>query len=138
MVDGKRILVIDDNDMIRDMMCTILVDAGYRVVAAANGKEGLDALAAQPIDLILTDILMPEKEGIETIIEVRKIRPDMKIVAISGGGRVHNFDPLVIAGKIGADVTLAKPFEPEDLLAVVDAAFAGAPGGGRVAGQATR
>jgi len=138
MGEKKRILVIDDEAMIRDMISAILTDAGYQVIVAANGAEGLEALESQAVDLIMTDILMPEKEGIETILEVRKTRPGMKIMAISGGGRVHNFDPLSIAGKIGADATLAKPFEPEQLLAAVENAIAGTRGIGPVAKRVTQ
>jgi len=119
MIDGKRVLVIDDEDMIRDIIKTVLSEAGYQVAGAANGMEGLKILGSQPVDLIITDILMPEKEGIATIIEARKSHPNIKIIAISGGGRAHHFHPLKIAGKIGADMTLPKPFEPEELLAVV-------------------
>jgi CheY-like chemotaxis protein len=119
MVDRKRILVIDDEDMIREIIVTVLSEAGYQVAGATNGFEGLQILKSQPVDLIITDILMPEKEGIETIIEVRKSRPNIQIIAISGGGRAHHLHPLKIAGKIGADMTLSKPFEPEELLSVV-------------------
>jgi DNA-binding response OmpR family regulator len=123
MINRKRVLVIDDEDMIREIIKTVLTEAGYQVAGAANGAEGLKLLESQPVDLIITDILMPEKEGIETIIETRKSHPNIKIVAISGGGRAHNFHPLKIASKIGADMTLPKPFEPDELLAVVKKVF---------------
>ena len=123
MINRKRVLVIDDEDMIREIIKTVLTEAGYQVAGAANGAEGLKLLESQPVDLIITDILMPEKEGIETIIETRKSHPNIKIVAISGGGRARNFHPLKIASKIGVDMTLPKPFEPDELLAVVKKIF---------------
>jgi len=119
MTDGNRVLVIDDEEMIRNEIMAVLTQAGYEVSGAVNGAEGLKILASQPIDLVITDILMPDKEGIETIIGIRKARPQSHIVAISGGGRMQNLYPLGIAEKIGADATLAKPFEVEDLLQVV-------------------
>jgi len=124
MADKKHVLVIDDQDMIRDVIKNVLSQSGYTVVGAANGAAGLKVLEMQQVDLVITDILMPEMEGIETIIEVRKSHPEIKIMAISGGGRSQNFQPLRIAGKIGADITLAKPFEAEDLLSAVEKLFA--------------
>jgi DNA-binding NtrC family response regulator len=119
MTDKAHILVIDDDDMIRDGIRDILVRAGYLVTGAANGEQGLEALASQPFDVVITDILMPEKEGVETIIEIRKALPDTPIIAMSGGGRVKNMYPLKIATKIGATKSLAKPFDAKDLLKLV-------------------
>lgn len=116
---ASRILVIDDEEMIRDIVMSVLAHAGYEVFCAGNGNEGLEILKTQDVDLVVTDILMPEKEGIETIVEIRKSRPKIRIVAVSGGGRANNLHPLQIAGKIGADKTLPKPFEPDELLAMV-------------------
>jgi len=127
MANGKRVLVIDDEDMIRDVIKVILTDAGYQVIGAVNGEEGLRKLESQDFDLVITDILMPEKEGVETIIEIKKSRPQMRIIAISGGGRASNLYPLKIANKIGADGTLPKPFEPEDLLKLVHEVIAAPP-----------
>ena len=127
MADRTRILVIEDEDMVRDAVRDSLTGAGYEVSGAANGEEGLNVLKTRPIDLVITDILMPEKEGIETIIEIRKARSDIKILAISGGGRERNLHPLEMAGKIGADMTLAKPFEPERLLLAVRDLLSGTP-----------
>jgi DNA-binding NtrC family response regulator len=119
MADKAHILVIDDDDMIRDSIRDVLVRAGYRVTGAANGEQGLEALASQRFDAVITDILMPEKEGVETIIEIRKALPDTPIIAMSGGGRVKNLHPLKIATKIGANKSLAKPFDAKELLSLV-------------------
>lgn len=113
------ILLIDDDDLVRDMLRTTLVEAGHEVIGAKNGDEGLTVLEGQPVQLVITDILMPEKEGVETIIEIRKKQPNLAIVAISGGGRSKNFSPLKIARRAGANFVLPKPFEPDDLLDLV-------------------
>jgi len=114
-----RILLIDDEDMVRDLFRSILIDAGYEVVGAVDGSDGVRRIEREPFDLVLTDILMPEKEGVSTIVEIRQMCPKIKIIAISGGGRAANFMPLEIAKKAGANLTLAKPIEPEDLLQAV-------------------
>jgi CheY-like chemotaxis protein len=137
MAKTMQVLVIDDEDMIRDIIKAVLTDAGYQVAAAANGAEGLKRLHAQHFDLVITDILMPEKEGVETIIEIKKTRPETKIIAISGGGRANNLYPLKIAEKIGADKTLPKPFEPEELLKVVREVISAPPGQTQVRERAT-
>ncbi len=119
------ILVIDDEEMVRATLRLALEDAGHRVLEAGNGEEGLRLLEANSIDLTITDIIMPEKEGIETIIEIRRRRPEAKIIAISGGGRSQSIDFLRIAERLGAVHSLAKPFSPQMLLQLVDAAIAG-------------
>lgn len=119
MADKAHILVIDDEDLVRDSIRETLVRAGYRATCAANGADGLKMLAAESIDIVITDILMPEKEGVETIIEIKKSRPGTPIIAISGGGRCKNLDPLKIANRIGADRTLPKPLNSRDLLSMV-------------------
>ena len=119
MTETKRVLVIDDEDSVRAMVEAALSHAGYTVLCAENGAEGLKVLDSQKFDLVITDILMPEKEGVETIVEIRQKTPDLRIIAMSGGGRVHNMEPLKIAGGIGADVLLPKPFDRAKLLGVV-------------------
>ena len=114
-----RVLVIDDEDLVRETVRAILTAAGHEVSVATDGVHGLEVLKTQPFDLVISDILMPEKEGIQTILEVRETCPFIKIIGMSGGGRTKNFDPLRIAGKAGAHRTLAKPFLPEDLLNTV-------------------
>jgi CheY-like chemotaxis protein len=106
----ERILIIDDDPQILDMLGQILEREGYDIVKALNGKEG------NPVDLIITDIIMPEKDGIETIFELRKDFPDLKMIAISGGGRIEPEEYLFMAQKLGVQRTFAKPVARAELL----------------------
>ena len=115
-----RILVIDDEDLVRDTISRILRTGGHEVAEASDGRKGLALFSKNPADLVITDILMPEMEGIQTIGEFRKIAPRVKIIAISGGGRVGNKDYLTLARELGADAILSKPFRARELLAAVD------------------
>lgn len=111
-----RILVIDDDNDVRAMIGQTLEHAGYTVVLACDGNEGIKSFRADPTDIIITDIIMPEKEGIETIIELRRDFPDVKIIAISGGGRGGAGGYLSMAEKLGAQRSFAKPFSRVELL----------------------
>ncbi len=111
-----KILIIEDNALSQHTLRRILQSAGYDVVTADNGREGLAAFNKEHPDLIVSDIIMPEKEGIETIMEILRDHPHTKIIAISGGGRMGNTDFLQIAKKLGACDAIAKPFDPEDLI----------------------
>jgi len=115
-----RILIVDDEDMVRLTLRKFLETAGHEVFEAENGEKGLKAFQDQPADLVITDIIMPEKEGIETIVDLKKEVPDLPIIAISGGGRIGNMDFLEIAGKLGARHVLSKPFDRQELLRLVD------------------
>jgi DNA-binding response OmpR family regulator len=111
------ILVIDDEKLVRGSIRGILAAEGHDVLEAENGSK-IDALLSERLpDLVITDLLMPEREGIETIMALRKRSATVKILAISGGGRTHRLDFLDLAKKIGANATLAKPF---DRAALVD------------------
>lgn len=111
------ILVIEDDEDIRQMICDILEEEGYDTLQAANGLEGISVLKKHPdIGLIVTDLLMPEKEGLETITEIRKDYPMLKILAISGGGICIPESYLNLAKAMGADATLCKPFGSRELL----------------------
>ena len=112
-----RILVIDDDDDFRSMLCTALAQAGYMVEEARNGQEGSQRQRMEPVDLVITDILMPEREGLETIQALRQEFPEIKIIAMSGGVGPLNFLPL--ARKFGALRTLQKPFTLRQLYEVV-------------------
>lgn len=116
------ILVIDDEEMVRATLRLALESAGHRVLEAGNGQDGLRLLETNPVDLTITDIIMPEKEGIETIIEIRRRQPEAKIIAISGGSRSQDIDFLRIAERLGAVHSLAKPFSPQMLIELVNAA----------------
>ncbi len=115
-----RILVIDDESEIRKMLCKMLIDEGYDVVDAANGKEGLQKIKEDPeICLVITDVIMPEHEGIEAIHNIKKEFSQVRILAISGGGKFDPNNYLRIAKLSGADLTMSKPFSPEELLNAV-------------------
>jgi CheY-like chemotaxis protein len=101
----KQILVVDDDAQIRSMLRTALEDEGYNVHEARDGKEAISNLIGQNIKLVITDIVMPEKEGLETIREMRRDSPDIKIIAISGANQY-----LHIAKILGADYVYSKPF----------------------------
>jgi DNA-binding response OmpR family regulator len=114
------ILVIDDDDALRRVIQRTLRAKHHRVIEAANGVEGMRLVDEQKPDAVITDILMPQKEGIETIREIRERAPGVKIIAISGGGTSHNLMFLDVARAFGADAALAKPFRPNELTAAVD------------------
>ncbi len=115
----SKVLVIDDDLLVRETIVRILERKGYQTLMAADGRRGLSAFSSEQPDLVITDIIMPDKEGLETIREIRLERPDAKIIAISGGGRIANLDFLEFAGKFGACEVMAKPFDPADLLETV-------------------
>jgi two-component system chemotaxis response regulator CheY len=113
-----KILVIDDEPGIRDIICRVLEDSGHEVRSYENGRGAIENIKSWPADLLITDIFMPEVEGLETIRHIRQLRRDLPIIAISGvdlAGR----DYLGIAKKFGAVATLKKPFWPVNLLDVV-------------------
>ena len=97
----------------------ILEREGYEVVTVPDGKEGVKCYRENPTDLIITDLIMPEKEGIETITELRRDFPDVKIIAISGGGRINPKAYLGIAEYLGAQYTFSKPVERKELIKAV-------------------
>ena len=115
-----RILVIDDDEAIRNMLRRILEHVGHDVDEAGDGDLGVRRCNERPADLVITDIIMPNKEGIQTIQELRRDNPQIKIIAISGGGRVGPGDYLSAAKLVGADHTFSKPFNTQDVLATVD------------------
>ncbi len=114
-----HILIIDDEDQIRNMLQILFERAGYEVSVAKNGLEALKGHARTPADLIVTDIIMPEQEGLETIRKIREDLSDVKIIAISGGGIGGAESYLSLAAKLGADITFKKPVEHRDLLEAV-------------------
>lgn len=119
--DAAVVLVVDDDDAVRAIVIRMLEDVGHRVIEAASGKDVMKILRAQHVDLVLTDIVMPDKEGIEICREIRREFPNKKVVAMSGakGGTTY----LTIAEKMGADYTLSKPFSVADLVEVVNKAL---------------
>jgi CheY-like chemotaxis protein len=115
----QKILVIDDNIVVRNTIAQILETEGYSVISAEDGRRGLSMFRSEKPDLVITDIIMPEKEGIETIRDIRGEYPEAKIIAISGGGRIGNTDFLKIARQLGASDVVAKPLDPDQFVAIV-------------------
>jgi CheY-like chemotaxis protein len=111
-----KVLVIDDDHLVRYTLSKILQRNGYHVTTASDGKRAMAVFRDERPDVVITDIIMPEQEGIETILKIRSERPDVKIIAISGGARTHNLDYLGMAEAFGADDVISKPFEAEELL----------------------
>lgn len=114
-----KILVFDDEPSILLMIKKMLEKAGYEVEVALNGREGLELFEKNKPDLLITDIIMPEKEGLETIFELRRKHPDLKIIAISGGGRIGPDGYLPGAKLLGANITFSKPLVPKEFLQAV-------------------
>jgi DNA-binding response OmpR family regulator len=114
-----RILIIDDDELIRITLHTILERAGYEVTMATNGQDGLTKFRARPADLIILDMILPEKGGIEFLAEFRQDQPEVKIIAISGGVWGSEIDYLETLKDLGADHCLAKPIGRDELLEVV-------------------
>lgn len=113
------VLVVDDEPLVRTMLRTVLEQAGYAVAEADDGYHGLAALKRQDINVVITDIMMPNKDGIETIREIRRDHPGIGIVAMSGGGTSGDMLYLRIARALGADRILEKPMLPCELLDAV-------------------
>lgn len=111
-----KILVVDDDDTVRELIRDSLELDGHEVVDAPTGKGIMQTFAISTIDLIITDLVMPDKSGIDVIMEIRKIHPDIRIIAISGGGGITGrFDYLPIAKLVGAQCILRKPFQMREL-----------------------
>ena len=117
----SRILLVEDDEPFADMLQKTLVQAGYAIVRACNGKEALRLYDAQRPDLVLTDLIMPGMEGLELIIELRRRHPGVKIIVMSGGGRNSPDAYLPTAQLLGAARTLPKPFANPELLAAIQA-----------------
>ena len=123
---ASRVLVIDDEAAVRESVCGILSDVGYVVAEAGDGVAGVESLRSHAADAVVMDIYMPLRDGFETIRELRRVAPEVRIIAISGATR-GDFDPLKAAEMLGADRALRKPFAMQDLLAALDDVLAGAP-----------
>jgi Response regulator containing CheY-like receiver, AAA-type ATPase, and DNA-binding domains len=114
-----RILIADDSPDLLQVLVMILRDAGHQTTAARDGQEALSLLKRIEFDVMITDIVMPNKEGMETIMEARRLVPGLKIIAMSGGGWMSAQHYLDVASKLGASVVLTKPFSGDDVLAAV-------------------
>jgi CheY-like chemotaxis protein len=122
-----RILIVDDEAFAGETMRDLLAEIGYAVSLVAGGRAALDLFQPGAFDLVVTDIMMPEIDGIELIAELRRRQPGLKILAVSGGGRIGHTDILDMVGKLGADAAIAKPFEPEAFAAAAADCLAAPP-----------
>lgn len=113
------ILVIDDDAQVRNLIVRVLTDAGHTLSEAEDGDEGLNRIVADEPNLVITDILMPNREGIETIMQIKRQYPTVKILAISGGGDFVGHSYLDTAKRLGADDVIPKPFKRSVLLEAV-------------------
>ncbi len=110
------ILLVDDEAALRDLFKRVLEIDHHEVTTAADGNAALAAIRDKMFDLVITDLVMPDKEGIETIMDMKRLQPDLRIIAISGGGRGSAGDYLAMAAQLGAARTLEKPFSNQALL----------------------
>ena len=116
----RRILIIDDEPYILLMLKKMLERAGYEVDLASNGREGMAVFEQDSADLVITDIIMPDKEGLELILEMKKKRPELKIIAMSGGGRISPESYLECARHFGAEKVFQKPFRQKEIVSAVN------------------
>lgn len=114
-----RILIIDDDEQIRILLRQMMEWAGYEVMEAENGKVAMQLHSENPADLVITDLIMPEQEGLETISSLKKKYAGIKIIAISGGGRIGPEAYLPAALELGADKVFSKPFDVQEVVATV-------------------
>ena len=115
-----RILLIDDDDRLRQAVGQVLSDEGHIVVEAREGAEAIRLYRAEPADLVMCDLFMPGKDGLETIRELRAEFPGVRIIALSGGAFQGTMDLLSVARHMGAAAVLSKPFKMPELFALID------------------
>ena len=120
------IVIADDDPLVREAYKTALEQRGHAVLLAEDGAGAIALVESQSIDLVLLDILMPNKEGLETLIELKRRFPNVRVFAMSGGISHAPTDFLSVASKFGADATLRKPFAPQKLFDLMDGTDAGA------------
>ncbi len=114
------ILVIDDVPEMRSYLQEILERAGYSVTTAANGNEGIRLYKQNPTDIVITDLLMPEKDGVEMVLDLRKDYPEVKIIVVTGGGNIHGMDLLDLIDFLPVDYSCTKPIDKKKLLMAID------------------
>jgi DNA-binding NtrC family response regulator len=115
-----KILLVEDDDLVRDMLAQVLTRASHQVECATNGEEAAEILKTSEPDIMVTDIIMPKKSGITLISEVKNKRPNMEIIAISGGGRLDPTGYLDLSESLGATVSFEKPIDNSTLLMAID------------------
>ncbi len=120
----SHILVVEDDEDVRRMVVQILLREGYRVTEAPNGQKALELFRIEPADLIVTDLIMPEKEGLEMIRDLNRDYTGVRVIAMSGGGRLDPTDYLKTARVFGARRTINKPFGKQELVTAVEGVLA--------------
>src|SRR5437879_2953344 len=123
----QTVLIVDDDAETRTVLQAVLLKAGLSVFVVATGEEAVRLCRSQRIDVVLLDIWMPEKDGLETLMDIRRGAPDAKIIAMSGGGKLGSMHPLAFASRLGAKRTLTKPFTQQELLSAVSDTFGPEP-----------
>jgi CheY-like chemotaxis protein len=114
------VLIIDDDNFVREMMLQMVAIEGHNVTGAENGQIAIRLFEKNKFDLVISDIVMPEKEGLETIMHIRKIRPALPIIAVSGGARIEPTSYLDIAKQLGVRYTFIKPFNRLDMIQAIN------------------
>ncbi len=116
-----RVLIVDDDEQIRTLLQEVMEWAGFDVAVAENGRVAMRLQGQRPADLVITDLIMPEQEGLETITSLKKLYQGIKIIAISGGGRIGPEAYLPAALELGADLIFSKPFDVQEIVAAARA-----------------
>jgi CheY-like chemotaxis protein len=114
------ILIVEDDSDLREMLKDLLVRRKYTIIEASNGKEAISRFKPAVTDLVITDIIMPDEDGLKVIMKLREIKPEIKIIAISGGGKAGPGNYLNLAKALGADEIFSKPFSVNVLLSKID------------------
>jgi CheY-like chemotaxis protein len=114
------VLIVEDDKELREMLKTSLIRRNYTVFEAANGKEAIMHFKPSKTDLVVTDLIMPEEDGLKVVMKLREIKPSIKIIAISGGGKAGPASYLNLAKALGADAIYSKPFSINDLIAKIE------------------
>lgn len=120
-----KILLVDDDENVRYALAKYLRRAGHEVLEAQDGKMAIALLAGESFDAVITDIIMPEADGIEIIMAITDREPGLPVIAISGGGRIGQSEYLGMAKKLGATAVLEKPVDPDTLLSLIDQVVTG-------------
>jgi CheY-like chemotaxis protein len=114
------VLLVEDDKELREMLKMSLLRKGFTVQEAENGKEAISHFKPSITDLVVTDLIMPEEDGIKVVIRLRELKPTIKIIAISGGGKVGPGSYLNLAKALGADAIYSKPFSIKDLIVKIE------------------
>ena len=115
-VDKQKLLIVDDNEQLLSMLNEYLAEHGYDVICSLSGEDAINIFSEFNPDLVITDIVMPDIDGIELLLNLRKINPTIKVIAMSGGNQGHGDTYLKMANKLGANTILNKPFKLSDLV----------------------